>query len=153
MATDQLRDSIIAHEGSVRNAAGEHVAYRDHLGHLTIGYGTLLDDRLTISEEIAAELLTAELKEKEERLLYVDGWANAGPVRRAVLLEMAYWLGVGGCLRFKRMWGAVRGKDWPGAAAEMRDSRVFRDPQTRGRMDTLAKRMESGSWTGGAADA
>lgn len=130
----------------MRDVGGDHVAYRDHLGHLTIGYGTLLDDRLTISEDLALDLLDAELREKEERLAGVVGWAAAGAVRRAVLTEMAYWLGVGGCLRFRRMWECVRRADWAGAAAEMRDSRVYRDVQTRGRMETLARRMEVGQW-------
>lgn len=150
MASEQLRQSIIRHEGSVTNGAGEHVAYRDHLGNLTIGYGTLLDERLTISEDMASELLDAELKEKEQRLFHVDGWSGAGSVRRWVLTELAYWVGVGGCLRFRKMWDAVRSEDWLSAGAEMRDSRAWRDPKTRGRMETLARRMESGKWSGDA---
>jgi len=146
MASNQLIESIMKHEGTVLSAEGLHTSYRDHLGYLTIGYGALLDERLEISEEVAVLLLQAEIKEKEERLHSVIGWKESGPVRRQVFLEMAYWLGVGGCLRFKRMWAAVRDKDWPRAAAEMRDSRVYRDPQTRGRMDTLANRIELGTW-------
>jgi lysozyme len=142
----RLLQSIIEHEGTVRDGDGMHEAYRDHLGHLTIGYGTLLDDRLTISDRVAHELLQAEMAEKEERLLYIEGYAAAGVVRRAVLLEMAYWMGVGGCLRFRRMWAAVRAKDWAAAGSEMRDSRVYRDPQTQPRMETLARRMETGRW-------
>lgn len=142
----ELKESIIAHEGTVLNPGGQHVAYRDHLGKLTIGYGCLLDDRLEISEEIAMQLLTAEIEEKEDRLQHVSGYAEADPVRRAILLEMAYWIGVGGCLRFRKMWAAVRTQSWPRAAAEMMDSRVGRDRQTRGRMRTLATIMETGQW-------
>jgi len=140
-----LIESIVAHEGVVRSGK-LHIAYRDHKEKLTIGHGCLLDDRLEISDEVAELLLVAEIAEKAGRLRNVRGWEEAGPVRKDVLLEMAFWLGVGGCLRFVKMWNAVRHSDWPRAAAEMRDSRVWRDPKTRGRMNTLANRMETGTW-------
>jgi lysozyme len=147
MASDLLIESIVQHEGTVKNAEGLHLAYWDHKGNLTIGYGCLLDEHLTITDKLARELMLAELAEKEEQLHSVTGWKEAGPVRRSVLLELAYWMGVGGCLRFKRMWAAVRAQDWATAAAEMRDSETWRDPMTRGRMETLAGRMATGEWS------
>lgn len=142
----RLLRSIRDHEGRVLDACGMHRAYRDHFGNLTIGFGTLLDERLTISEEVAETLLRDELAEKIERLSMVRGFDLLVGVRRAVVVEMSYQMGVGGSLRFKLMWGCIRKEDWRGAAREIRDSTFWRDPKTHARAERLAIRMETGVW-------
>ena len=49
-----LIERIKLKEGEERNAQGNHVLYKDHLGKLTIGWGTLIEDGITDAE---AELL------------------------------------------------------------------------------------------------
>ncbi len=77
-------------------------------------------------------------------------WWDHSKVRRDVLVEMAYQLGIGGCLNFKRMWIALRlpTPDYETAAAEMLDSVWAREPPPRGtpeRAEELAGIMRSGT--------
>lgn len=142
---DRLVESIRRHEGVVRDSSGDHAAYLDSLGKLTIGFGTLLDDRLTISDDMAVGLMLSEIEEKRDRLQHVDGFLELSSVRQDVLLEMAYQMGVGGLLHFKRMWSALRAEEWENAADEMMDSR-WATKQSPGRAATLAWRMRHDEW-------
>ena len=69
---------------------------------------------------------------------------NIGPVRRAVLKNMLFNLGLRRLLGFKRMWLAVIKKDWKGVSEEMLDSKWA--TQVKGRAGTLARMMETGEW-------
>lgn len=140
MLSGRLIESVKTHEGK-RNEA-----YRDHLGHWTIGYGTLLE-KLEISDALAESFLREELEEKLARLETVTGFASLDDVRRDTILEMAYQLGVGGCLRFRLMWQAIREGRYDAAASEMLNSRWARE-QTPRRAATLAARMRHGTWDG-----
>ncbi len=135
----RLIESVKAHEGF------ESRVYRDIRDIPTIGYGTRIDE-IELDERTAGRWLVSELQEKIERLEHVAGWERMAPARQAVVLEMAYWMGVGGVLRFRRMWVAIRADDWKSAAVEMRDSRTWRNEKLRPRMETLARRMELGAW-------
>lgn len=150
MEFDQrLVDSVKKHEGFRAEV------YLDIRDIPTIGYGTRIDE-IELDEETAESWLVGELKEKVDRLCHVAGYAQLGVVRRSVILEMAYWMGVGGTLRFKKMWSALRKASlvtaseaailFKEAADEMRDSRTWRDERLRPRMERLAVRMESGVW-------
>lgn len=47
---------------------------------------------------------------------------GANVARRAILLSMAYQLGLNGCLGFHNMWRAIQAGDWERAAREALDS-------------------------------
>jgi lysozyme len=64
--------------------------------------------------------------------------------RQAVLLNMAFNLGVGGLLGFKRALGAMRIEDYARAGTEMLDSTWAR--QVKGRAAELARQMMLGVW-------
>ena len=92
-------------------------------GKLTIGYGLNLEDRGVrpdeaefIAKNIISEI-SAELK--RERLI---GRGN-GEVREAVLIDMAYNLGIEGLYKFKKMLKAYREHDYDEAARQLLDSR------------------------------
>ena len=54
--------------------------------------------------------------------------------RRAVLLSMAYQMGVDGLMKFKNMWAAINRQDWDDAADQMLDSKWARQtPERAGR--------------------
>lgn len=59
---------------------------------------------------------------------------------------MAYQMGVKGTKNFKNMWKAIGDGDYAKAGAEMRDSRWYRDPQTKSRANRMALRMIAGVW-------
>lgn len=123
----------------------ESQVYLDIKGIPTIGHGTRIDE-IELDEATAGHWLAAEMEEKIGRLIHVDGYAGQSPQRQSVLQEMSYWMGVGGCMRFRRMWVALRIADFSQAAAEIRDSRTWRNPKLHDRMERLAVRMEKNSW-------
>lgn len=133
----RLIESIKSHEGRRLEA------YQDHLGVWTIGYGTNLQV-LKIDEELAERWLVERVTDLKRSLSGVDGFDRCNDVRQDVLTEMAYQLGLRGCLRFKKMWAAIRGEDWQRAAEEMLESRWAR--QTPRRAMTLSNRMSRGQW-------
>jgi lysozyme len=95
---DLLRTLLLRDEGYRRSA------YQDSLGFWTIGIGKLIDARkgggITLSE--AVFLLDNELVQKMRFLdAEIPWWRQLSPVRRAVLMSMAFQLGAAGLLSFR----------------------------------------------------
>ena len=115
--------------------------YRDTEGKLTIGYGTLIEDGITMEE--ADWLLRHRLGKAREALL--EG--KHAPLVRSVLPqeavdiieEMCYQMGVEGVYGFRKMWAALERGDYHEAAKEMLDS--LWASQTPNRAKRLASRM------------
>ena len=110
-------------------------AYRDTQGVLTIGFGTNLDQGITIRE---ADLLLwnrAEIKEGALSREWVPYRAQPLAVR-VELLDMAYQLGVEGLLRFELMLGALARGDYETAAREALNSVL--DHETPSRVERVA---------------
>jgi lysozyme len=94
--------------------------YYDSKGVPTIGVGFNLKQGLR-DEEIEFIL--------NNRIALIDSQLSTHPeydslsvARKAVIVDMAYNLGVMGCLGFKKMWEALRNKDYETAADEILDS-------------------------------
>ncbi len=111
-------------------------SYLDSLEIPTIGFGT----KLPLDEDEATLILKHRLAKKIDHLL------QEKPVvlilsleRQEVLFEMAYQLGVGGLLKFKKMWDAIENRDYETASVEMLDSRW--SVQTPRRAEKLAMIM------------
>ena len=95
--------------------------YDDHLGKLTIGYGTLIEDG--ISEEEAGYLLRSRLLKIQNELLDSEPYViDLNEAVQEILMDMAYNLGVPRLMGFKKMWEAIADKDWERAAIEILDS-------------------------------
>lgn len=114
-------------------------AYLDSLGYPTFGYGSR-----TIREKYADLNMQDDLK---ECIALVEGHLSKEGIsldefRIGVLSEMAYQLGFKGLLGFKKMWRALRDMDYVTAAAEMKDSRWFK--QTPVRAGSLSEKMKKG---------
>ena len=119
--------------------------YRDTVGKLTIGYGRNLDDR-GITQHEAEALLVNDLRYAEAEIERAFSWfTGLGSVRQAVLLNMAFNLGVPRLLGFNRMIDALQRHAWDEAAVEMLDSKWSR--QVGERSTRLAQQMRSGRWT------
>lgn len=118
--------------------------YADQLGHPTIGYGRALDTK-GISLAEAEAMLDHDIQdatiEVDARLPWV---ATLDGARRAVLINMAFNLGIGGLLAFRKMLAAVERGDWAAAAGEMLDSRWA--TQVGPRAHRLSRQMETGLW-------
>ncbi len=92
-------------------------------GKLTIGYGRNIEDcgitkyeaELLLAHDITA--VESELKDK------LEFWATLDPVRQAVLINMAFNMGVNGLMKFKKTLALIANGDYSSAAIEMMDSR------------------------------
>jgi lysozyme len=98
-----------------------------------------------ISRDEAALLLRHRLEVVGDALsLYLPWWGRLDEVRRAVLVVMAYNLGVAGLLKFHRTLAAVEAGDYEAAARGMLGSRWAQ--QTPARARRTAEAMRTGRW-------
>lgn len=132
---------MILHEGR------KNTLYKDSLGYLTIGVGHLLDPTVggKLPEQIIDALLDWDINEKTTELLSKLPWINAlDDVRKAVLIDMAFNLGVSGLLRWPIFLGQVAAGKYTEAAENMRQTKWA--SQVKSRADNLSKMMETGRW-------
>lgn len=131
-----------------RDEGVRQVAYQDSLGLWTIGVGRLIDGRkvgagLRIKE--IEQMLLNDIADREQALRLSLPWFDSlDEVRQAVLVNMAFQLGVAGLLQFKDALNRVREGDYAGAAAAMLQSKWA--SQTPERAKRVAKQMETGAW-------
>lgn len=104
--------------------------YTDSRGFLTIGYGFNVD--AGISEFCAASLLEAQLAQDEAELSGFPWYQQADTVRRSVLLELMFNMGLTKLQGFHNMLAAVDRQDWETAAAELKSSAWFGQVGQRG---------------------
>ena len=136
-----LRQQLIRDEGSVSHA------YEDSLGFTTIGVGRLIDSRRGggLRDSEIDFLLSNDIAEKTAQVLAALPWASKlSETRRAVLINMAFQLGICGLLKFKRALGLIEDGQYKEASIEMVESTWAR--QTPARATRLAKQMETGEW-------
>jgi lysozyme len=135
--TDQLRrdESEVLH------------AYPDSLGYLTIGVGRLIDVRKNggISKDESAYLLNNDIRRTTTDLAKALPWASTlDPVRFAVLINMAFNMGVDGLLEFHNTLASVQAGNYDAAANGMLNSKWAR--QVGARATRLAQQMRTGEW-------
>lgn len=150
---------LMRHEGCCKNEDGMHTAYRCPAGFLTIGYGHNLDvnpicglgEDSCIKDEYAVEILRDDCHAVAVQLDgYIPWWRDLCEPRQAVLLNMAFNMGVAGLLGFKNMLRAVQSGDYGLARQEMLNSRWA--SQVGRRAPELAKQMQLGYGNGESAN-
>jgi lysozyme len=138
-----VRDLISKHEGRVE------YAYQDSLGYWTIGVGHLIDKRRggAIPESIIDALLDYDIDAvKAELFKELPDVAKLDEVRQAVLIDMAFNLGVSGLLGFHNFLLAVHKADYAAASVDMLNSRWA--TQVGHRAIELSHMMKTGEWNG-----
>jgi lysozyme len=134
----ELLESLKKHEGFRAEA------YVDTTGHLTIGYGQVVGE-LKVTEKEAEKWLLDGIAAKTKELETFLAFRNIdSQVRKDVLIEMAYNLGVGGLMKFRNMWASIKAGDYEAASVHMLDSRWA--SQVKSRAHTLANRMKTGEY-------
>jgi lysozyme len=136
-----LKQQLIREEGA------ESCAYQDSLGYWTIGVGRLIDSRKGggLSNEEIDYLLDNDIKRNYEAVLKALPWIEKlSDQRQAVLIEMAFQMGVSGLLQFRRMLGSVEDGQYFEAAAQMVKSTWAQ--QTPARVHRMALQMETDEW-------
>lgn len=109
-----------------RDEGFENTPYDCSRGFKTIGYGFLIDERVSepMPEPVASLWLEMIVEDRWEHLIEVIPWIEDQPedVQRA-LVNMSYQLGVRGLLKFKKMLRALENGDRELAAVEAMGSR------------------------------
>ena len=142
--TSCLREMIKAHEGLRLKP------YKCTAGRWTIGYGHNLEAQnekipISITLEQAEKYLDMDMASATEgckrTMPYFSGLYE---VRKAVLVDMCFNLGLGGLLGFKKTLGAVAAGNYANAASEMMASKWA--TQVGYRAVRLSNMMASGKW-------
>jgi len=141
MNRDRLKEQLRHDEGVVPHA------YTDSEGYLSIGCGRLIDrvkgGRLS-SDEIEF-LLNNDIDRTAYRLSHDFKWFDdLNDVRKEVLINMAFNLGMTGFKTFKLMISAIERSDWVDAAREGLDSRW--SGQVGDRAIRLMQALRTGQW-------
>jgi lysozyme len=138
-------------------------AYKCTAGRNTIAFGYNLDaNSLKLPRARIAEMLTQGVTEQEAEGLLIQcveqvtveltqrlSWfERLNEARRAVLINMAFNLGIGGLMAFKGTLHAVSVFDFDMAAKGMLASRWA--SQVHGRANELALQMKTGEFANGA---
>ena len=139
-----------------RHEGLELTPYRCTGGALTIGYGHNLDANpipdihagTRITKERARRILVEDCRKLADRLdKALPSWRRLDEPRQAVIMNMAFNMGVAGVKGFEQMLKAVDDGDYERAAQEMLDSTWKK--QVKGRATELARQMSSGEWQEG----
>ena len=135
-----VKEQLERDEGGMRLRA-----YKDSQGIWTIGVGHNLESR-PIPREAAELIFEADLADTILEVDRVLPWAAAlDAPRRAVLINMAFNIGVAGLLEHNpKMLAAAKRGDYAEAARELLDG-PYKD-QVGPRAHRLAQQMESGNW-------
>lgn len=150
----KLHALLILHEGLKLET------YLCPAGKLTIGVGHNLEARpipglsrgSKITRERAMEILTDDLRGVVEEIPRRAPWVEElDEVRQAVLVDMAFNMGVWGLFRFKGFLRDLQEGGFTGDSREMFKSRwayqVGDGPgKRRDRVDRLAEMIETGEW-------
>ena len=118
----EVMDEVVSHAMFEEGFSAE--IYLDHLGNRTIGYGTNLEEG--ISETEAEYLLRHRLMVVWDEFINKFGSDFAGSLPdsiQAVMLDLAYNMGLPRLTQFERMFTALRGANYSAAADELLDSR------------------------------
>lgn len=114
---ESLKEQLIRHEGL------RLTVYDCPAGYKTIGVGRNIEHK-GITESEALYLLDNDIgyftEQLEDNLI---GFQELPEDKKAVLVNMAFNLGVNGLLKFKNMLAAITEERWEDASSEMLNSR------------------------------
>lgn len=137
----KLIQQIIDHEDIIP------YAYQDTKGYWTIGCGRLIDHRLKggLTDEECRYLLNNDIVSKRKELASCAWYNIQDEVRRGVILELAFNMGVPRLLTFQKMIAALKVFDYKKAAAEMINSKWANDVGPT-RVADMVYRMSTGTY-------
>ncbi len=136
---EKLKQQLINHEGT------RLMPYLCSAGYLTIGVGRNLAQK-GISQTEADYLLENDIAEFTELVKASIDTSQCNEPRLAVLINMAFNLGIDGLLKFKNTLQSIENGQYDLAAIQMLDS--LWATQVGDRANQLALQMETGQWQG-----
>lgn len=141
------------HEGCIKDKDGLHVSYQCPAGKLTIGYGHNLDacpidginSHSHLEEIEALRILQHDVEQIHAQVLEKLPFSkDLDYIRYAVLINMAFNLGINGLCGFKTSLAFVEKGDYAEAAKHMLHSKWAHQVGKRAR--ELAEQMQTGQW-------
>jgi lysozyme len=133
-----LREMLELHEGK------RYKPYTDTVGKLTIGIGRNLTDR-GLSEDEVQLLFSNDIRIATQELERFFPWTmHLDPVRKAVLVDMSFNMGMPVLRQFKHTLGFVERGEYKDAAFAMLQSKWAK--QVGSRALRLSKMMDTGEW-------
>tara|TARA_R110000822_G_scaffold310314_1_gene442566 strand:- start:210 stop:641 length:432 start_codon:yes stop_codon:yes gene_type:complete len=133
---DKLKEQIKMHEGV------ETVVYLDTEGIETIGVGRNLKDRGLSDDEIDFMLDNDIIICENELTQSFDWYTDLDDIRKRVLIDMTFNLGMPRLKKFSKMISAIEEKEWTLASKEMLNSKWAN--QVGNRANRLSEMMEIG---------
>ena len=121
----------------------EQFPYKCSEGFLTIGVGRNLDEH-GLTEQERRFILKTDIRRTVSDCRKLDYWDSLDSVRQLIVADMVFNMGLTKFLKFIKLNAALALNDWPLSAAEMIDSRWYR--QTGRRAKRLVQAMHSGEW-------
>lgn len=137
-----LRQRITEHEGK------KQFVYKDSLGYYTVGIGRCLDQRIDgagLSDEEIQYLLSNDIAKAKAELQHYTWYQILDEVRRGVLIELCFNMGLSHLLTFKEMLVALSTLDYEDAAKELLDS-LWAKQVGINRSQDLANRLRTGKY-------
>ncbi len=135
-------------EQQLRREEGEVLyAYQDHLGYRTIGVGILIDKRKGggLRQEESDFILRNRIKLKRAEVYKALPWVEKlNEPRQAVLIGMAFQMGLEGLLGFKNTLAMIKAGDYEGGGKGMLNSLWAK--QTPARAKRMSEQMITGDW-------
>jgi lysozyme len=142
---DRLRELLVRDEGMVL------AVYLDNLGFSSGGCGHFLQERdpergwpvgMAISQERADQWLEKDMKQCVSDAHWLQPDFDSFPIPAQITVaSLAFQLGLPKYSLFKLHRAALQVQDWAEAAAQLRDSKLYR--QTPERTERHAQRLES----------
>jgi len=135
---ERMKEQLLRHEGMRLKP------YRCTAGKLTIGVGRNLDD-CGISQKEAYVLLESDIRQCERQILaeIPEIYLQIDEVRKSVLLNMCFNMGIKGLLSFKNTLAFIEAGDWERAANNMLVSKWAK--QVGSRAIELSELMRKGN--------
>lgn len=134
MNESDIQKMIKRHEGY------EPTLYIDTAGVLTGGYGHAFHLGSSLPQQVWSLIFYHDYQQAVRDYEVLD--LDIDPVRRAVVIDMLFNLGLPGMFKFKNTLAALRAGDWELAAKEMENSKWY--GQTRTRSVELVRMMRTG---------
>lgn len=149
----KLLEQLKIQEGCVKNKEGLHLCYSCPADKLTIGYGHNLeanpikgiDKHSQITDKEAEALLLEDVKKVYAQVQTFPFERDLDPVRTAVIINMAFNMGLGSLRTFKKTLAFIDQGDYAEGAANMLASKWAK--QVGKRAQVLAMQMRTGQWT------
>jgi lysozyme len=145
MDKDKLSQLIMHQEGYRSYPYDDQTGLRVKApaGKITIGFGLNLDDGFDIG--LAKIILSYQLDKIINQLTVSLAFYSAlDEVRQAVLVSMAFNMGLDGLFAFKEMLGSLKAGHYPDAVTELNQSNLPK--QVPRRTAELSEMLQKGEW-------